>query len=77
MIGVLYASDKTSMQNFAQAAKWFRKAADKSWPDAEYQLALLYAHGQGVAQNQAEAKKLLDQAAQHDVDGAAQAHSGD
>jgi TPR repeat protein len=45
--------------------KWFRKAADQGEDVAQYNLGLMYARGQGVQQNHAEAvtwfRKAADQ----------------
>ena len=39
--------------------------AQKNDPDAEYEVSAMYAHGYGVAKNDAEARKWLERAAQH------------
>ena len=41
------------------------KRAEKSDPDAEHEVAAMYAHGYGVTKNEAEARKWLERAAQH------------
>jgi TPR repeat protein len=50
-------------ENPAEAAKWFRKAADDNYPRALRELWHLYAKGNGVEMNLAEAQRLLTTAA--------------
>lgn len=38
-------------QDFAQAAEWYRKAADQNHALAQFNLSLMFASGQGVLQN--------------------------
>jgi hypothetical protein len=38
-------------QNYAEAARWYRLAADQGIAAAQSNLGILYANGQGVAQN--------------------------
>ena len=44
-------------QNYAEAVKWYRLAADQGDASAQYNLGVMYANGQGVPQNHAEAVK--------------------
>ena len=37
-------------QDYAEAAKWYRKAADQGHADAQFSLGLMYASGRGVTQ---------------------------
>ncbi len=46
-----------------EAAKWFRKAADQGHPEAQYNLGLAYANGQGVAQDNIQALMWMNLAA--------------
>src|SRR5262245_46269706 len=50
-------------QDFAQALKWFQKAAEKGNPAAQRNLAMMYADGQGAKQDYGEAAKWLRKAA--------------
>lgn len=43
--------------------KWYRKAAEQNDADAQYNLAICYARGDGVAEDWAEAYKWLSLAA--------------
>jgi TPR repeat protein len=54
-------------QDYAEAAKWYRQAADQGHPRARYNLGFLYAKGQGVPQDYAEAAKWYRQAADQGV----------
>ena len=38
-------------QDYAEAMKWFRKAADQNHAKAQYNIGFMYEHGQGVPQN--------------------------
>ena len=38
-------------QDYAQAAAWYRKAADQGYAGAQYNLGVMYANGQGVPQD--------------------------
>jgi TPR repeat protein len=50
-------------QNYAEAAKWHRLAANQGLADAQFTLGFMYAHGQGVSQDYAEAVKWYQLAA--------------
>ena len=51
------------VQDYAEAAKLFRKAADQGNAGGQYCLGLMYANGQGVPQDYAEAVALYLKAA--------------
>lgn len=51
-------------QDFAEAVKWYRKAADQNNPDAQIRLATCYNAGLGVAQDFAEGTKWYRKAAE-------------
>jgi hypothetical protein len=42
-------------QDYAQAVAWWRKAADQGFAGAQYNLGMMYAHGEGVPQDYAQA----------------------
>ena len=44
-------------QNYAEAAKWYHKAADRDHPGAQQKLAQMYRDGVGVSKNEQEALK--------------------
>jgi TPR repeat protein len=45
------------VKDHAEAAKWYRKAAEQNYAEAQYNLGLGYYKGEGVAKDQAEAVK--------------------
>ena len=51
-------------QNYAEALKWFRKAANQGYDNAQLDLGFLYAHGDGVPQDYIEAAKWYRKAAE-------------
>ena len=50
-------------QDDAEAARWYRKAAEQGYALAQFNLAVMYDQGQGVARDQAEAAKWFRKAA--------------
>jgi TPR repeat protein len=60
-----YLKGKGVWQDYAQAALWYRKAADQGDAKAQYNLGLLYYKGQGVQQDKSQAvlwfRKAADQ----------------
>jgi localization factor PodJL len=70
-LAVLYAEGIDGPADYANAAHWFREAADHGLTDSQYNLGILYARGTGVAQNYAESYKWFALAAiQGDQDAA-------
>ena len=49
-------------QDYAEAAKWYRLAAEQNNAAAQYNLSLMYANGQGVPRDDGEAVKWLRKA---------------
>ena len=62
-LGLLYANGEGVPQNYLEAVKWFRSAADRGVSAAQFNLGILYARGQGVRQDYAEAIKWYRRAA--------------
>jgi TPR repeat protein len=62
-MGVLHHEGLGVDQDDAEAARWWRQAADQGYTDAEYAVGLCYDHGRGVAQDQAEAASWYEKAA--------------
>lgn len=50
-LGVMYMKGQGVEQDYEEASKWLREAAEKSVPQAQYKLANLYTEGQGVPQD--------------------------
>ena len=56
-------------KNQVEAVKWFRKAAEQNYPDAQYELGCAYYNGAGVEKDIEEAIKWIRKAAeQNDAD---------
>jgi TPR repeat protein len=47
-LGVMYMKGQGVEQNYEEAGKWLRKAAENRLPQAQYKLANLYTEGKGV-----------------------------
>eukprot|EP00074_Homo_sapiens_P103368 XP_016883573.1 protein sel-1 homolog 2 isoform X14 [Homo sapiens] len=47
-LGLLYFHGKGVPLNYAEALKYFQKAAEKGWPDAQFQLGFMYYSGSGI-----------------------------
>ncbi len=64
-LGQLYLSGGVSiLQDFEEAAKWYRKAADQGHPRGQSSLGVLYGYGWGVPQDLAESAKWWRKAAE-------------
>ena len=53
-------------ENYAEAVKWFRKAADQGYARGLYNLGVLYENGQGVTKNYQTAKEWYQKALNKD-----------
>jgi TPR repeat protein len=60
--GLRYAKGDGVAQNFTEAAKWYRLAAEAGHGEAQHKLGFLYAMGRGVPMDNAEAEKWLGKA---------------
>ncbi len=63
-LGVMYGNGEGVVQDYKEAAKWFRKAADQGITDAQFNLGLMYGSGDGVVQDYKEAVKWYRKAAE-------------
>ncbi len=70
ILGACEAAVAASPADFARAADWYRRAAEHHHPLAEHNLGVMYAEGQGVDRNPAEAGRWLRRAAAHGDPGA-------
>ena len=61
----MYGTGQGVPQDYAQAAAWYRKAADQGIAQAQSSLGRMYANGQGVPQDDVEAVKWTRLAADH------------
>jgi TPR repeat protein len=62
-IGTMYHDGAGLPQNYAEAIKWYRKAADLGFAEAQFNLGIVYEFG--TLQNDAEAIKWYRKAAEH------------
>ena len=62
--GFRYATGQGVPQDRAEAARWYRKAAEQGDADAQFNLGLMYHNGQGVPQDHAEAARWSRKAAE-------------
>ena len=69
-LGCAYSSGQGVEQDFAEAIKWWRKAADCDLPGAALNLGIAYLSGQGVPQDYAEAARWNRKAAEQGLAGA-------
>jgi len=44
----MYSVGNGALQDYTEAAKWYRKAADRDNAKAQYMLGIMYAIGRGV-----------------------------
>jgi TPR repeat protein len=59
----MYKKGKGVQQNYTEALKWYRKAADQGHARSQYNLGVMYANGEGVQRNYTEAVKWYQKAA--------------
>jgi TonB family protein len=57
VLGEIYSSGKGAVQDYAEAASWYRKAADANYAPAMVELGKLYETGRGVDQDLVEAAR--------------------
>ncbi|MBW1892130.1 MAG: sel1 repeat family protein [Deltaproteobacteria bacterium] len=63
VVGFMYRKGDSVPQNYAEAFKWFTKAAGHGGRFAQYNLGIMYENGEGVPQNYAKAVKWYIKAA--------------
>lgn len=61
--GLKYYKGAGVKQDYAEAFKWFQKAADRGNVNAQYNIGVAYGKGKGVTQDYAEAIKSYRKAA--------------
>ena len=62
-LGLQFASRAGGVQDYAQAAEWYLKAAEQSHCLAQFNIGVMYSKGQGVPRNDAEAQIWFRKAA--------------
>ncbi len=65
-LGTMYDNGRGVAQDYGDAVKWYRRAAEQGNALAQFNLGVMYANGQGVAQDYAEAVKWYRRAAEQD-----------
>ncbi len=65
-IGLKYYQGSSVGQNYAEAAKWFRKSAQQGFAMAQFDLGVMYSSGKGVTQDDQQAYVWLSLAAQQE-----------
>ena len=58
------------MEDYAEAVKWYRKAAEQGHAEAQYLLGVMYNNGNGVIKDFQEARKWYQKAAEQGHEGA-------
>ena len=62
-MGLRYARGDGIKQDYGEALKWFRKAAERNHAQARFNLGNMYLKGEGVKQDREEARKWFAKAA--------------
>lgn len=55
LLGIMYYNGKGVPQDFTEAGRWYRLAAEQGYAGAQYYLGLMYENGEGVSQDDKEA----------------------
>ena len=69
----MYVMGQGVEQDFAEATRWFRKAADQGQGESQFSMGLRYQMGQSVAQDYQEAARWFKLAAEQGIGAAAAA----
>jgi TPR repeat protein len=59
----MYEKGEGVTQDYAQARRWYQKAADAGSAEAMYRLGEMYEEGEGVTQDYAQARRWYQKAA--------------
>jgi TPR repeat protein len=63
-LGLMYADGQGTPNDYAEAIRWFRKAAEQGYAEAQFNLGLMYNQGLGMPQDYAEAVRWFRKAAE-------------
>ncbi len=69
-LGVMYDKGRGGPQDYAEAVKWYSKAAEQGVAEAQFNLGVMYGQGLGVPEDLAEAVKWYRKAAEQGNAGA-------
>ena len=64
MLGICYYNGKGVVQDYGEACKWYRKAAEQGHAEAQNALGICYVNGEGIAKSYDEAYKWFRKAAE-------------
>jgi TPR repeat protein len=53
----MFSQGRGVPQDYAEAVRWYRKAADQGYAKAQYNLGNMYWYGRGVPQDSAQAER--------------------
>ncbi len=62
-LGLMYYKGRVAAQDYTEAVKWWRRAAEQGFAEALNNLGMMYGNGDGVPQDNVEALKWFDLAA--------------
>jgi uncharacterized protein len=65
-LGLMYEYGQGVPQDYEEAVKWYKKAAEQNFAGAQYNLGLLCEDGKGLPQDYKESVKWYTKAAEHD-----------
>ncbi len=74
-LGLMYYKGRVAAQDYTEAVKWWRLAAEQGFAEALNNLGMMYGNGDGVPQDYVEAHKWFDLAASHHPPGRKQRNS--
>lgn len=63
-LGNMYYHGKAVRQDYAEAARWYRKSAEQGFAKGQYNLGYLFQYGQGVSQDYSEAARWYRKSAE-------------
>jgi uncharacterized protein len=66
LVGTIYAVGQGVPQDYAEAMKWYWKAAEQGLAVAQFSLGLMYPNGNGIPQDYVSAHMWLNLSAAHD-----------
>ena len=67
-VGTCYMDGLGVEKDFAEAVKWFRRAAEMGFPSSQVNMGAFYMNGSGVEKDEAEALKWYRKAAANGMD---------
>jgi len=59
-LGFMYDKGRGVPQDYTEAIKWYRKAAEQGYSSSQYNLGLMFVNGRGVPQDYVQAHKWFN-----------------